>query len=204
MKLTVHLRARGCVSFLRMACGLLDWCLAVPQFNPMELIIMKPSCMTKRVMAGLLAVTLAAVSITPPADARGRGRGHGDRRGGNEWRQSHGRPSGHGYRSGYRRSSSLGPALGGFIGGMAVGSMIGRRSGSYYYQDPYCDRRYSSLGSFQSGTMNCDHPMVTRVISAQSGGCMNTYGYDDGGWVPYGADWDPAGSGSAYGRSGCC
>lgn len=150
-----------------------------------------------------LVITAFAVALMAPVAEAGHGRGNGNHR----------RYKGRGYSERviyrpaprrayyYRRHSSAGPAFAGFLGGLAVGTILGSQSSrpayaapspapdDYYYYDPYCHSRYSSLDRYTFHVRHCSHPRVVRVIEIETGSCVDTYRYNDGRWADY-ADYD--------------
>ncbi|TMQ51764.1 MAG: hypothetical protein E6K73_04930 [Candidatus Eisenbacteria bacterium] len=158
------------------------------------------------------ALALGVVMLTAlvPAAEAGHGRGHG------EWRYKgyYASPVARecGVRRVYRpervveiRSSSCGvPALASFIGGLAVGAVIASHSQpvyeaphyaappepEYYYYDPYCGERFSSLDSYGSHVCGHHHPRIVQVISVDTGRCVHVYHYYRGRWEDQDGDWD--------------
>ncbi len=116
----------------------------------------------------IVATLLAALTLSAVAPAawagQGRGRWQKHRRGGvvvQRVTMSH-------------RSDSFGPAIAGFIGGLALGAVLnnagsssaqacegprGQSRADFYYWDPYCHERYSSLDAYGSHLRHgCGHP----------------------------------------------
>jgi hypothetical protein len=135
------------------------------------------------VCAGLLA-TLAVTTLAPAASA-----GHA--------RYRYKSP-----RSGYQarvvtrycnpgsvytvRHSSAGPAIAGFLGGLFLGATIANAApAGYGYYDPYCHSQFASLEVYRAHLYRHHHPRVIRVIALDSGDCVRSYRYSDGGWNNY-------------------
>ena len=60
----------------------------------------------------------------------------------------------------------------------------------YYYYDPYCGERFSSLDSYGSHVCGHHHPRIVQVISVDTGRCVHVYRYDHGRWEDQDGDWD--------------
>ncbi len=52
------------------------------------------------------------------------------------------------------------------------------RGRSYYYQDPYCDRRSSYISDFKGHYHRARHPLRIEMIDRSSGRCLKSYRYD--------------------------
>lgn len=80
-----------------------------------------------------------------------------------------------------------------FLGGLVLGAVITHAASAdhYYYVDPYCDVRFSSLGAYHSHLGHHRHPSVAHVIEIRSGDWVDSYHYDHGNWRYYDTeDWD--------------
>ena len=96
------------------------------------------------------------------------------------------------------RHSDAGPLLAGPIGGLVIGSVLAQNSApapavapAYYYWDPYCHERFASLGLYHSHFYHHYHPRVVRVISVETGACVNSYQWYEGDWhSDHHGDWD--------------
>jgi hypothetical protein len=53
---------------------------------------------------------------------------------------------------------------------------------AHYYWDPWCHERFTSLGIYRSHFRYHHHPRVVRVISVESGACVDSYAWHDGDW----------------------
>ena len=85
-----------------------------------------------------------------------------------------------------QRSSNAGPVIGAFIGGLILGTVISNSQAcpsGYYYDDPYCNRRFHSLSGYRSHCSSYHHSTTVRVISVETNRCVRTYGYHDGRWI---------------------
>ena len=157
----------------------------------------------RNALAGLLIGTVGLASLVPAAEARGH-YSDGGRIGGY-------RVVRYGYGPRYveihRGHSSALPAFAGFLGGLALGSVIGHSSArreyvvqrgndcapqqaEYYYYDPYCGERFSSLDSYGSHVCGHHHPRIVQVISVDTGRCVHVYHYYRGRWEDQDGDWD--------------
>jgi hypothetical protein len=95
-----------------------------------------------------------------------------------------------------RSNSSLGPAFAGFLGGLALGAAIGNNGNAYaydrpapavraefFYWDPYCHVRYSSLDAYRHHLHDgCRHPHRVRVIRYSDRECVRSMDYRGGQW----------------------
>jgi hypothetical protein len=62
---------------------------------------------------------------------------------------------------------------------------------AYYYYDPWCQERFSSLADYDSHFYRHHHPRVVRVVSVNTGACVDTYHWRHGDWRRgYDGDWD--------------
>jgi len=85
------------------------------------------------------------------------------------------------------RHSSAGPAIAGFLGGLFLGATLAHAApAGYVYYDPYCDEDFVSLDVYRAHLRHHHHGRIVRVIERDSGECVHTYNYYDGGWH----DWD--------------
>ena len=141
----------------------------------------------------LLLAAIAVTALSPAAHA-----GHGSRRYKGTYycpppvRHVHHAPRRVVY---IERHSDAAPLFAGLIGGLVIGSFLAQASApppppAVYYWDPYCHERFSSLGIYHSHFYHHQHPRVVRVISAESGDCVNTYRWHDGDWRSVHGDWD--------------
>lgn len=100
----------------------------------------------------------------------------------------------------HRSSPSALPLIAGFIGGLALGATLHSPPAyaepvsrdcvpepAYYYYDPYCDERFSSLDIYLSHLHHGGrHPGIVRVIDAGTGDCVRVLRRYDGAWQ----DWN--------------
>jgi hypothetical protein len=80
-----------------------------------------------------------------------------------------------------------------FLGGLVLGAVITRaaQADHYYYADPYCDLRFSSLDAYHSHVGHHRHPTVVHVVEIRTGDWVDSYHYDHGNWRYYDTDdWD--------------
>ena len=86
------------------------------------------------------------------------------------------------------RHSDAAPVFAALIGGLVIGSILSQPSAppvvepAYYYWDPWCHERFASLALYQSHFYRHHHPRVVRVVSVESGDCVDTYCWHEGGW----------------------
>jgi hypothetical protein len=143
---------------------------------------MKPSITHTRWMAGLLLAALVMSSLAPAAQADHR-RGPRYKWGGPVIRSRVATPycsNGSVY---VVRRSSAGPAIAGFLGGLFLGATLAHAApAGFEYYDPYCDERFVSLEVYRTHLHRHQHPRVVRVIEMDSGDCVHSYRYVDGGW----------------------
>ena len=96
----------------------------------------------------------------------------------------------------FERHSDAAPLFAGLIGGLVIGSALAHASQpayepAYYYWDPWCHERFASLAIYRSHFYHHHHPRVVRVISVETGDCLDTYRWHDGGWCSGPGDgWD--------------
>lgn len=147
---------------------------------------MKPSIRSLRWMTAALAVAVVLATLAPAADA---GRRH-DRRykGAGPSFVTRVVTHRHGPGSVYVvRRSNAGPAIAGFLGGLFLGATLAHAApDGFFYYDPYCDDSFVSLEIYRSHLRHHHHPRIVRVIDRDSGHCVRTCYYRDGGWH----DWD--------------
>ena len=99
----------------------------------------------------------------------------------------------------FERHSDAVPLFAGLIGGLVIGSALAHASApavepAYYYWDPWCHERFASLAIYRSHFYHHHHPRVVRVISVETGDCMDTYCWHDGDWRSEPGDgWDQDG-----------
>lgn len=85
------------------------------------------------------------------------------------------------------RRSSAGPAIAGFLGGLFLGATLANAApAGFDYYDPYCGERFVSLEVYRAHLYRHHHPRIVRVVELDTGECVHTYRYIDGGWH----DWD--------------
>jgi len=75
-----------------------------------------------------------------------------------------------------------------FLGGFVLGTVISNAAyaNPYFYADPYCDVRFSSLDAYRAHLRYHHHPAVVHVIEVRSGDWVDSYRCDDGGsWRYY-------------------
>lgn len=87
------------------------------------------------------------------------------------------------------RHSDAAPLFAGLIGGIVLGSILSQSRApapavepAVYYWDPWCHERFASLALYQSHVCRVHHPKVLRVVAVESGDCLDTYCWHDGGW----------------------
>ncbi len=147
---------------------------------------MRPSIKHTRWMAGLLLAAIVMASAAPAAQADHRR----DRR--YKWKGPRYNTQVvtryHSPTSVYIvRRSSAGPAIAGFLGGVFLGATLAHAApAGFTYYDPYCDERFISLEVYRTHLHRHHHPRVVRVIELDTGDCVHSYRYTDGGWH----DWD--------------
>ena len=105
------------------------------------------------------------------------------------------------------RHSDAAPLLAGLIGGLVIGSVLAQSGPpapavepAYYYWDPYCHERFTSFAIYRAHVHRHYHPRVVRVISMDSGECVDTVHWSGGDWrsergwhdgsCGRGGDWD--------------
>ena len=161
---------------------------------------MKPNFEMRRWVSGLVLASFAVAALSPAAEARPGRRYKGVPEYGPPPAVSH---------SGYaprrvvyvERHSDAAPLFAGLIGGLVIGSILAQSNApaypsgpayspgpacapapAYYYYDPWCHERFTSLGFYQSHFYHHHHPRVVRVVSVETGACVDTYGWHDGNW----------------------
>ena len=150
---------------------------------------MNPSTRCMRWMTGVLLLAFVTATVVPVAEA-------GNRRD----RRYKGRDAScetrvvtryHSPGSVYVvRRSNAGPAIAGFLGGLFLGATLAHAApNGFVYHDPYCDESFVSLEIYRSHLRHHHHPRVVRVLERDSGHCVNTWHYRDGGWHDR-DDWD--------------
>ena len=152
---------------------------------------MKPSMNQTRWMAGLLVVALLTALAAPAAQAdHGRGRRYKGAAPGYPTRVV---TRYHSPGSVYVvRHSGAGPAIAGFLGGLFLGATLAHAApDGFAYYDPYCEERFVSLEIYRAHLHHYHHPRIVRVIERDSGECVHSYRYQDGGWCDWDeGDWD--------------
>lgn len=156
-----------------------------------------------KVLTGLVLAALIATTVAPAAEAD---RGHKGRGKHKQvyapWHQKH-RPERvvryvyrgprvverHYYRD---RDGHSGIA---FLGGLILGAVISNAHAAhadpYFYADPYCDVRFSSLDAYHSHVGYAHHPRIVHVIEVSSGNWVDSYTWHRGGWRHYETDrWE--------------
>ena len=146
---------------------------------------MKGSIRHTRWMAGLLLAAILTATVAPAAQADHR------RHRRYKWKgpvyttqvvRHHGPGSVY-----VVRRSSAGPAIAGFLGGLFLGATLAHAApAGFAYYDPYCDERFVSLEIYRTHLHRHHHPRIVRVIELDTGDCVHSYRYADGGWH----DWD--------------
>jgi hypothetical protein len=141
---------------------------------------MNTSSIGNRALAALLLVALASASLAPAALAD---RGHG--------RTKRGRTGGPGvvcvaHRGPYfvERHPDAG-AIVGFLGGLMVGSILSSTPPPpprYEYYDPYCQRDFVTVGTYERHLRYHRHLRAVEVIEVHSGRCVDTMDWRDGRW----------------------
>jgi hypothetical protein len=150
---------------------------------------MNLSIRSRRCVTGVLLAAVVLAAVAPAAQA--------DRRG--ERRYKNVRPAystrvvtrSHSPGSVYIvRRSSAGPAIAGFLGGLFLGAALAHAApDGFSYYDPYCDERFVSLEVYRGHLHRHHHPRIVRVIELDTGDCVRSYRYQDGGW----RDWHDEG-----------
>jgi len=82
-----------------------------------------------------------------------------------------------------------------FLGGLILGAVISNAHAAhadhYFYADPYCDARFSSLDAYYAHTRYHEHPRVVHVVEIRTGNWVDSYTWHRGGWRHYQADrWE--------------
>ena len=87
------------------------------------------------------------------------------------------------------RHSDAAPLFAGLIGGIVIGSVLAQNRApapavapAYYYWDPYNHVRYEALPVYDSRYCYHEHPRVLRVVSVDTGECVDTYHWHHGDW----------------------
>ncbi len=99
------------------------------------------------------------------------------------------------------RHSDAAPLFAGLIGGIVLGSILSQSRApasvepAYYYWDPWSHERYAALPGYGSRCYYRQHPRVLRVVSVETGQCVDTVRWCDGGWrsvhdSDHDGDWD--------------
>lgn len=158
------------------------------------------------VLTLIAAAVVASVTVSAAEAGSGRGRGYGNARYKRSYSYSrpmvrqrvvYSRPS-YGYaprayayapRVYYRPAYGMyrvgRPVSGGYLafgtGGLSFGFALSSRPAGYYYMDPYCNTRFSSLGAYHDHCRMHHHDVVVRVIHENSPGRV----YQD-----YDKDWN--------------
>lgn len=90
------------------------------------------------------------------------------------------------------------PVSGGYLafgtGGLSFGFALSSRPSGYYYMDPYCNTRFSSLGAYQDHCHMHHHDVVVRVVHENAPGRVYQ-DYDRKDWNDSGPHEDWNGSG---------
>ena len=85
----------------------------------------------------------------------------------------------------YERTSDAAPLFAGLIGGLVIGAALAHAAPAppaHYYWDPWCGARFGSVAVYHSHFRHHHHPRVLRVISVESGNCLDTWRWHAGGW----------------------
>lgn len=80
-----------------------------------------------------------------------------------------------------------------FLGGLVLGAVISNAAHEdhYFYADPYCDVRFSSLEAYHSHLRYYHHPRIVHVIEVDSDRWVDSYTWYGDGWRHYETDrWD--------------
>jgi Ni/Co efflux regulator RcnB len=154
-----------------------------------------------KVITGVILAALIATTMAPAAEA---GRRKNKERSKHVYSQRDSRPhrgvryvqpkrhraSNHYY---YRhRGDHSGLA---FLGGLVLGAVITNSAHadhhSYYYADPYCDVRFSSLDAYHGHLRYNHHPRIVHVVDVRSGDWVDSYTWHRSGWRHYETDrWE--------------
>jgi len=112
------------------------------------------------------------------------------------------------------RGSCATPAIAGFIGGLIIGNALAHAAPPpqaygphvapdyYYYYDPYCHERFSSLDAYADHLDHWGHPAWVRVTDGNSGRCVGARYWQDGRWRDAGDDRDRGDDDGYDGRGG--
>jgi hypothetical protein len=149
---------------------------------------MKPHFNLRSRVTGLALAAFAIAALSPAAQA-----GQGSRRYKGEpayYPPPAARHVQHAPRVVYvERHSDAAPLLAGLIGGFVIGSVLAQSgppahavAPAYYYWDPWCQERFASLAIYRSHVHHHYHPRVVRVISVESGDCVDTVHWSGGDW----------------------
>lgn len=166
---------------------------------------MKPHFSMRSRVTGLALAAFAMAALSPAAQAA-----HGSRRYKGEpgyYTPPAARHVHHAPRVVYiERHSDAAPLFAGLIGGLVIGSVLAQAgppayapapacapAATYYYWDPWCHERFASLAIYRSHVHHHYHPRVVRVISVESGDCVDTVHWRDGDWRSE-PGWDHDGS----------
>jgi hypothetical protein len=143
--------------------------------------MLSPSIHTRRWVTGVLLAAIVMATVAPAAQA--------DRRNKRYKPGKHGYPTRvvtryHSPGSVYVvRRSRPGPIIAGFLGGLFLGATLARSApAGYYYYDPYCGERFTSLEFYGTHRHRHSHPRIVRVIERDSGHHVRTYHYRNGDW----------------------
>jgi len=153
---------------------------------------MRTHDMTKPLTAGLLLAAIAITALSPAAEAA-----HRRYKDAGYYNPP---PASYGYaprRVVYiERHSDAAPLFAGLIGGIVLGTVLAQNSApahavvpAYYYWDPYDHVRYEALPACGPRTCDYGRPRVLRVISLETGNCVDTVHWYHGGWHGE-RDWD--------------
>jgi len=80
-----------------------------------------------------------------------------------------------------------------FLGGLVLGAVISNAAHAdhYFYADPYCDARFSSLDAYHAHLRYHHHPRIVHVIEVGSGDWVDSYTWYGDGWRHYETDrWE--------------
>lgn len=63
---------------------------------------------------------------------------------------------------------------------------------NYYYYDPYCENRYSSMDACSGHFSQARHPQVVQVVETTTHRVVKRYTYEEDGWSPYVSNYEPS------------
>lgn len=80
-----------------------------------------------------------------------------------------------------------------FLGGLLLGAVISNAAHAdhYFYADPYCDLRFSTLAAYRAHLRYHHHPAIVHVIEIRTGDWVDSYAWRHDGWRHYESDrWE--------------